>query len=92
MEATARALALPEAQLPQAEPFETPALRERADEVLAGIGRLCLERSVAPSLVASRREIARACVAKDKGLPLEEHRLFRGWRKELLGELLEGLL
>ena len=92
VEATARAMALPEGQLPPAEPGETPAQMDRTDRAWDRVSQFCQGRSVAPSLVASRREIARACRAKAEGQALEEHRLFRGWRKELLGDLLEEVL
>ncbi len=92
VEATARALALPENALPPEEPVETATLRNQADRVFDEICRHSQERSVAPALVASRREIVRLCHAVSKGQPVDQHRLYRGWRKQLLGGLLERLL
>jgi len=89
VEATARALALSDDQLPPAEPRESRALAVRADRIWADLGQFCRERSIAPSLVASRREVGRACRVAASGQPVEQHRLLRGWRKELLGDLLD---
>jgi ribonuclease D len=86
VEATARALALPDAELPPPQPSESTALGGRVDEVWAAMGLFCQERSIAPALVASRREVARFCRAATADHPLGEHRLYRGWRKELLAE------
>jgi ribonuclease D len=93
MEATARALELPKEQYPPAsEPGEDPALREQVDAVWAALTLFCTERSLAPGLVASRKEVARAARAIATGEPTEDLRLFRGWRKELLGDFLEKRL
>ena len=91
VEATARALALPIEQLPPADSSDALAPKGRVDKVLAAINAFCVERSIAPSLVASRKDVGRACLAI--GSPAAgELRLFRGWRHELLGDLLAGLL
>jgi ribonuclease D len=90
VEATARGLAVPEDQLPPPEPEEPWALRARADRMWAGLTQFCLERSIAPSLVASRKEVGRACRAVATGQTVGQHRLLRGWRKELLGDLLDS--
>jgi ribonuclease D len=92
LDATAKALSLGKDQLPPPGPIEDPALRERVDEIWARMGQFCQERSIAPALVASRKEITRLCVASSRGLAAGEHRLLRGWRKELLGALLEQML
>lgn len=91
IEATARGLAVPDDQLPPAEPEEPWPLQARADKIWAEVNRVCLERSIAPSLVASRKEVGRACRAADAGgQAAGHHRLLRGWRKELLGDLMGG--
>jgi ribonuclease D len=90
VEATARGMAAPEDQLPPPEPEEPWSLRPRADKLWAEITQFCLERAIAPSLVASRKEVGRACRAIATGQPVEHHRLLRDWRKELLGDLLTG--
>lgn len=88
VEATARAMALPESQWPTPEPYEGAAMEGRVDKFLADIARVCLERSIAPSLVASRKDVLRACLAARDGDLADPPRLLRGWRKELLGDLL----
>lgn len=88
VEATARGLAIPEDQCPAKEPGQWPALQERVDQVRAEIVRICQGRSIAPALVAGRKDVVRACRCALDGLPMDEHRLCRGWRRELLGDLL----
>ena len=90
VEATARGLAVPEDQLPPPEPEEPWALRARADKVWASVSEFCLGRLIAPSLVASRKEVGRACRALSTGQAAGQHRLLRGWRKELLADLLDS--
>ena len=102
VEATAKALALPADRWPPEEPVEMDSLREQVDGIWAGIAQACQERSIALSLVASRKEVVRLCLAchgeaqrsraAENGSSLEEHRLCRGWRKELLGDLLKKLI
>lgn len=93
VEATSKALSLPQDRLPPKEPTETDVLGTKIDRILDEISRFCQERSIAPSLVvAGRKEIVRACRAAAEGPSPGQHRLFRGWRKELLGSLLERLL
>jgi ribonuclease D len=89
--ATQRALALPQDRLPPMEPPETPALLRRVEAVWPAIQRRCLEAGVAPSLVAAKKEVARLCQAPVAGQPPGPSRLLQGWRKELLGNLLESL-
>jgi len=91
-EAGARALTLPEDHWPPAALREMPEDRERGDRVWVEIVRFCEQRSVAPALVASRKEVVRLCHAAAAGETLDEHRLMRGWRRELLGERLDELL
>lgn len=92
VEATSRAMALPEDQLPPAEPSERSAFGDRVDAIYADISQFCQERSIAPSLVASRKDITRVYRAAATGQSLAQHRLLRGWRKELVGDLLEKLM
>ena len=92
VEATTRALALPESQYPPRDPGDTHEVTERVDKLWAAIGELCVRQSVAPALVAGRKELARFCRLAAAGKPLEGHRLGRGWRKELLGDLMRQFL
>jgi ribonuclease D len=98
VEATARGMALPESQLPPLEPherpgsFAPPAIRLRIEQMCDDIARFCLERSVAPALVASQREVGRLC--RDVALKRKDrpHRLLTGWRREFLKEVLDRWL
>ena len=90
--ATAKALALPESKLPPPEPTERQRVKAYVDRVWAEISEFCMERSIAPALVGSRKEVFRFCHAVAHGEPLGEFRLGRGWRSELLGELLVRIL
>lgn len=92
VDATAKAMTLPEDCLPPVEPDDTPAMRKRVDEAWERISQFCLAQSIAPSLVASRKEVFHLCCAARAGEPLEQHRLGRGWRKEFLGPILASLL
>ena len=87
VEVTAKALALPEDQWPVAEPFEDPAIRPLVDKMLADINQLCLDKSVAPSLIASRKELTLFRQSAAAGQSAQSHRIARGWRKELLKDL-----
>lgn len=87
--ATERAMALPMDDLPQVEPAEWPAMTQRVDEVWAAIQKRCLEAGVAPTLVAAKKEVARLCLDAINSKPPGESRLTQGWRKELLGGILE---
>ena len=90
VEATVRAMALNEHQLPPPEPRKASAARARGDQAYEAICEFCRQRSVAPTLVASPREVARACALSSA--QHDGHRLFRSWRGELLAELLPGLM
>lgn len=92
VEATARALALPDHLLPPTPPSEPSAVEARADEAWAAISQFCLDRSLAPLVLGTRKELGRLLTAAAGGQPLEQHRFMRGWRRELLGDLLTGLL
>ncbi len=88
VEATARALALPEDRLPPSGPKPPSRRQTGTDEAWARLSQFCQERSIAPTLVSSPREVARARRLLAHNQPLDQHRLFQGWRKELLGDWL----
>jgi len=89
VEATARAMAMPPEQLPPAGVSDDSPLQDRVDEIWTAMGQFCIEHSIALALVASRKEVARTFRAAKTGQPLEQYRLLRGWRKELLGDFLK---
>jgi ribonuclease D len=86
--ATLKALAQPEADWPQADPPEPPALTKKIKALWDAIQRRCEETGVAAGLVASRREIVRLCLPGGEKSP-GSSRLLRGWRREFLGNLLK---
>ncbi len=87
VEATARALAMPEDRLPPAGPRPLNHHQSGTDEPWLRLSQFCQERSIAPTLVSSPKDVARACRLVTHNQPLD-HRLFEGWRQELLGDLL----
>ena len=87
VEATARALALPKDQWPAGEPGESESMHDRVDKILTAIAAFCTERSIAPSLVATRKDIAHALRWLAGAQSQPPPRLLRDWRKELLGDL-----
>jgi ribonuclease D len=87
VEATAKAMALPEDHLPPWGPKPSNRHQSGTDEAWARFSQFCQERSIAPTLVSSPRDLARACRLLADDQPLD-HRLFQGWRQELLGDLL----
>lgn len=91
IEATARGLALPDGELPLEEPAESGQIKLDVDALLAGIGSLCQGQSIAPTLVASRRDVLRAYLALKSGDPERAGKCLRGWRKDLLAGLMTGI-
>lgn len=87
IDATAKALALPESQLPGIEP-KPPKRTTRAEEAWAALIEFCTQRQVAPNLVSSPRDVARALRIAAQGKALDQLRLLSGWRGELVGEML----
>ena len=51
-----------------------------------------LEAELAYELIASRADLTRVVVAARQGRPEPEVRTLQGWRRELVGEELDGLL
>ena len=51
-----------------------------------------LEAGLAYELIASRADLTRVVVAARLGRPKPEVRTLQGWRRELVGEELDGLL
>lgn len=99
VQATARALSLPADQLPPVEPPEKNYAPERIDAAWAAITQRCIDNSIAPALATNRKELtrlyftaARKRQAADAIAWLEQHRLMRGWRRELFGDIVAGLL
>jgi ribonuclease D len=91
VDAMAKASGLAIKDLPLEDPSESPSAKQAVDKLLADIGLLCQEQSIAPSLVASRKEVLRAYLAVKSGDMQQTSKILRGWRKELLAGLLAGL-
>ena len=88
-EAVGRALSLERTDLPSVRPvIESGIVRHRVDCAWAFVQAYCFGRSVHPNLVASRQELADLLVNGS----LSQSRVGQGWRKELLGDRLEGFL
>ena len=89
--AAARALALPGAELPAAEPELGAADKFRSDALFAVLQCLCTGSKLDQSLVASRKELDRLYqhVVQGSG---EAPALLQGWRREVVGDLLRSFL
>jgi len=93
IDAVADVLRLPAAELPRTpNTDETPADRVRIDSLWNVTCSYCLGRAVDPALVANRRTIARFYFASTNGRAQPSPLLDPGWRRELIGDLLCGLL
>lgn len=89
--AAARAGALPNAQLPAAEPEPSAADKFRSDTLFAVLQCLCAGAKLDQSLVASRKELESFYqhVAHGGGqLPA----LLQGWRRQAIGDMLKSFL
>jgi ribonuclease D len=64
-----------------------PADRGRVEALWAVIEARAADRAVSPAILAGKREVARLLARRDAGLP-DDTRLLRGWRGELLGDIL----
>ncbi len=91
---TAAALALPADRLPaEREPDPTPRQRFEADAAWALLAVLCGGRSIDPTLVSGRQEVADICRALTTDQPLPAGaRLLSGWRRDAAGQTLLDLL
>ncbi|MCC7191761.1 MAG: HRDC domain-containing protein [Phycisphaeraceae bacterium] len=61
--------------------------RDRVESFWTMIQTRAADRTIAPALVASKREIARLLALRTAGIT-EDSRLTRGWRQELLADVL----
>lgn len=61
--------------------------RDRVEALWAVVQARAAERVIAPSIVASKREVARLLALRTAGVA-EVSRLTRGWRRELLADIL----
>jgi ribonuclease D len=93
VEATARAFALPNEELPVAkEPDATAEEKFRAEGLWALSQALCAGQSMDPALVASRQDIAELARILFSSPDREDHPLLQGWRREALGEPLRQMV
>ncbi|RPI61448.1 MAG: hypothetical protein EHM48_05630 [Planctomycetaceae bacterium] len=91
LDATVQAMALPENRWPARDASVRPATQDHIDKIYADINKVCIEQSIAPALVASRKDVARASRVIGGGKTPQPVRLLQGWRKELLNDLLKKL-
>jgi len=93
VQATRRAMALPQDQLPVAVNHEAaPPDKFRADALYFALQCLCAGRQIDPALVASHQEIGELYRLVSAGQDPSASRIMRGWRREAAGESLLGLL
>lgn len=87
-----RCMTLPVRDLPDVERQARGGVRgrSRVKEIQALIRTRCRERQIDPKLVSSRADITR--LLGDGERSPESHSLLRGWRRELLGDDLQGYL
>jgi len=89
------ALDLPEEQLPRRSPRRNrPTLTVAGQLLSAALGSICRERQVAPALVGSTEDV-RDLIAyrlNTEGAPHAPPLLTRGWRAEVVGQLMDQLL
>ena len=95
-EAIQRGLDVPKEDCPQ--PPRSNSIRQRSSLcqfLAAALNAHCREAKIAPNLVASMQNIRELVALRLDGPPSEDDDpplLSRGWRHELVGELLEGVL
>ena len=91
---TARGLATPADQLPQAKDVEpTPRQRFAADALWAAVGVMCAGRSIDPALISSRAEVGEVYRAVSTGAPPPaDAKLLAGWRRAAIGQAVLDLL
>lgn len=89
--AVTRGLALPESEypIPPANPDERKIGKERIAAAVENIRKTAEARRVDPKLVCSKNDVLMLLHEGPSALP-ENHRLLRGWRAELLGDVLRG--
>jgi ribonuclease D len=95
IEAVKKGLSLPEAERPKlSQSEESPRERFATDSLWATVQAWCHGRSIDPSLVTSRQEIARLLKHPSRNSNQQNGKLMRGWRAEMIGgplaEFLEG--
>ena len=94
VEMTARALSLPESELPAARDYEpTPQEKFRTDSIWAVAQCLCAGQSIDVAVVTNRQEV-NDLYQHLTGNPetTSPHRLLAGWRGEALGQTLSKLV
>ncbi len=90
---TVETLALPKSELPVTEHHrESSADRVRISSLWAMVQSYCLGQGIDPALVANRSEVVRLYHVGKKAGDLDGLRMMQGWRKELLGSLLQEFL
>jgi ribonuclease D len=91
--ACARAIALPEPQLPSSPNHEpTPPEKFRADALFFAMQTWCAGRQIDPNIIASRQEIGEFMRLWRSGEDPSSLRVLRSWRKDAIGQHLLDLL
>lgn len=87
-------LAVPESERPHLSvPEEDSAEVKRLAETLwVSTQAICMGQQVNPSLVTSQNEITALARLVHKRMPLDQHAVMQGWRRDCLGEKLAGFI
>jgi ribonuclease D len=93
VDATSRAFAVPNDELPVAkEPDLSAEEKFRAEGLWALSQAVCAGRSMDPALVASRQDVAELARVLFTDPSRDDHSLLQGWRREALGEPLRQIV
>jgi ribonuclease D len=88
-----RGLAMPARNHPKPRQVEeSPSERFAADALWSAVQVLCSGRGIDPALVTDRQEVGELYRSLEKPEAMATHRLFKGWRKEAVGDVLRELL
>jgi ribonuclease D len=66
--------------------------RQHVEALWTAVGDRCRQRQIDPAVVASKKELTRLVRARVFTEPTPESRLRQGWRRTLLGDLLNDYL
>ena len=93
MQAIQTGLAVPEEDIPALPEYDGYSTRKGVEELLAAYVQIRSEElKIEPSVLAHRKQIHDFVKCYEQGENLEDHFLFRGWRKESIGSHLHALL
>jgi len=89
IDTTAAAIAGPHPHKPVPPQHSRDTARQAVNELWDRIAAHCQARSITPSAITSKRELGPLIAAALDGKPIPKHPVNTGWRKQLLGELID---